>query len=184
MSVDCADRVAGRSVLAGGDVIELRELRAEEEAPVLEVFAGLGACSRERRFLAPKPRLTGPDLRQLTAVDGVDHVALVAMSGGSAVGVARFARDPADPESVDAAVAVVDAWQRRGVGTALVAALVRRGREAGVRRFAVAVLRENDGVLRLMRRARVGVDRVDVHGDTIEISGTLVGDSGTLEVRR
>jgi GNAT superfamily N-acetyltransferase len=175
VSVDCADLVAARHLLADGGIIGVREMGPDEEGTVREVFAGLGPRSRERRFLAPKPRLTGPDLRQLAAVDGVDHVALVAMHEDQAIGVARFVRDPGDPETADAAIAVVDAWQRRGVGTALVSALLERGREAGVRRFGVTVLRDNDGALRLLHRARVEVDRLAIDGDTIELAVSPLG---------
>jgi hypothetical protein len=61
------------------------------------------------------------------------------------------------------------------VGTALVSALLERGREAGVRRFGVTVLRDNDGVFGLLHRARVEVDRLAIDGDTIELAVSPLG---------
>ena len=46
--------------------VRIRPLVDGETAPVLAVFAGLRARSRELRFLAPKLRLTPTDLRALT----------------------------------------------------------------------------------------------------------------------
>jgi len=41
------------------------------------------------------------------------------------------------------AIAVVDGWQHRGVGIALLAALTERARSAGIRRFQMSMLRDN-----------------------------------------
>ncbi len=94
-----------------GAAVELRTLERDDHASVQEIFAGLGARSRELRFLTPKPRLTSADLRQLTAVDHHDHVAILAMTAcdGRPIGVARFVRDRLHPDTADVAVAVVDA---------------------------------------------------------------------------
>jgi acetyltransferase len=133
--------------------VRLRPLVAGETGPLLEIFAGLSSRSRELRFLAPKVRLTATDLRQLTAVDGHDHVALVAESAdGSPVGIARFVRDANDPDSADVAVTVVDAWQKHGVGTRLASALVDRARQLGVRRFTLAMHPDNHAALRLLHK--------------------------------
>ena len=134
--------------------VRIRPLEDGEAGPVLAVFDGLGARSREQRFLAPKSRLTRADLHHLTHVDGVDQVALVAeRHDGQPVGIARFVRDRHDAGAADVAVAVVDRWQRRGVGKRLAMALGEWARGVGVRRFTVDMLRDNQGAVRLMRHA-------------------------------
>ena len=50
-------------------------------------------------------------------------------------------------------MAVVDSWQRRGVGAQLAAALAAWARRVAVRRFTIDMLRDNHGAMRLMRRA-------------------------------
>jgi RimJ/RimL family protein N-acetyltransferase len=149
-------RAAGRSARqAIAPVVELRPLEHGDTHTVLEVFTGLGARSRELRFLTPKPRLTAADLRGLTQVDRHHHVAIVAVSGRlrRPIGIARFVRDREDPRTADVAVAVVDDWQDRGVGTLLVTALAQRAGEVGVRRFTVLVSTGNEPVLRLLHRS-------------------------------
>lgn len=134
--------------------VRIRPLEDGEVGPVLAVFDGLGARSREQRFLAPKLRLTRADLRHLTHVDGVDRVALVAeRPDGQPVGIARFVRDRHDAGAADVAVAVVDRWQRRGIGKQLATALSAWARGVAVRRFTVDMLRDNQGAVRLMRHA-------------------------------
>ncbi|MGH2763303.1 MAG: GNAT family N-acetyltransferase, partial [Thermoleophilaceae bacterium] len=75
---------------------------------------------------------------------------------------------PAD--RAELAVAVVDAWHRRGVGTALLQRLAERAREEGIRRLSAEILTENRPMLDLTRalgEVRVtgrdaGVVRVEV----------------------
>ena len=134
--------------------VRIRPLEDGETAPVLAVFEGLGARSRELRFMSPKFRLTTTDLCHLTHVDGVDRVALVAeLPDGRPIGIARFVRHACDRTAADVAVAVVDSWQRRGIGAQLAAALAAWARRVAVRRFTIDMLRDNHGAMRLMRRA-------------------------------
>jgi GNAT superfamily N-acetyltransferase len=153
--------------------VRVRALEDGEAWPVLEVFDGLGARSRELRFMAPKFRLTATDLCHLTHVDGQDRVALVAeLPDGRPIGIARFVRDPDDRTLADVAVAVVDAWQRRGIGTLLSTALTECARHLAVRRFSVSMLRENEGATRLMRLVggEVRPTDLDDHNAEFEIA--------------
>ena len=144
------------------EAVRLRPLERGDTGTVLEVFAGMGPRSRELRFLVAKPRLTDADVQQLAAVDDRDHVALVARCGPEErpVGIARFVRDPAAPDTADVAVAVVDAWQGRGVGTTLLDALLRRAAELGVRRLTLIAAPDNRAVIRLLGRAPGAVSRL------------------------
>jgi RimJ/RimL family protein N-acetyltransferase len=154
--------------------VRIRPLVDGETAPVLAVFAGLRARSRELRFLAPKLRLTPTDLRHLARVDGHDRVALVAeLADGRPVGIARFVRYPHDDTVADVAVEVVDRWQRRGIGAQLVQALAEHARRVCVHRFTAHVLRENEGSLRLMRRTGGDVRSVESDVNSTEFEITL-----------
>ena len=152
--------------------VTVRPLSRGDTATVLEVFAGLSDRSRHLRFLTPKPRLTRTDLRRLTEVDHHDHVAVVAVAGPGRhpVGVGRFFRDPAQPESADVAVAVVDDWQGQGVGTALVMALMDRARQVGVRRFTMMMSSDNDAALRLLHGAPGVIEKLAVDAETAEFA--------------
>jgi RimJ/RimL family protein N-acetyltransferase len=146
--------------------VRLRPLERGDSAAVLTVFAGMSPRSRALRFLTPKPQLTRADLQRLTAVDEHDHVAVVAASARDLrpIGIARFVRDTLLPDSAEVAVAVVDAWQNRGVGTMLLGALSRRAVQLGVTRLTAVVSSDNVAVDRLLHRwpgcvRRVRADR-------------------------
>jgi RimJ/RimL family protein N-acetyltransferase len=136
--------------------VRLRPLGKGEAGPLQEIFAGLGARSRQQRFLSPKLRLTDADLRELTNVDGHDRVALVAETpGGRPIGVARFVRNP-DGESADVAVTIIDDWQGNGVGTLLAASLAQRAQQVGIRRFTLMMAPDNKAARQLMHRFSSG----------------------------
>lgn len=163
--------------------VRIRPLEDGESGPVLAVFEGLGARSRELRFMAPKVRLTATDLCHLTHVDGVDRVALVAeLPDGRPIGIARFVRDGDDNAAADVAVAVVDAWQRRGVGAQLSRALATWASEVDVRRFTIDMLRDNHGAARLMRRAGGDVRPVSIDDHAAEFELSLVDRRTPAEV--
>ncbi len=123
-----------------------------EDAPALRAgFARLSPDSRYRRFLAVTARLSASQVRYLTDVDHHDHEALIALSGdGDGIGVARFVRSRDDPHAAELAVTVIDDWQGRGVGTALVVRLADRARAEGVTRFTAIMLATNREMLELL----------------------------------
>src|SRR6478609_9622672 len=132
--------------------INVRPLRRDEGALLDTVFTGLSPRSRYLRFHSPLARLTGPIRRALLAVDGRDHVALVAVSArGEPVGIARLIRDRLRPDEAEVALEVVDAWHRRGVGRLLLTALADLAEPLGVRRVHALVLPENTAAFALLR---------------------------------
>ena len=98
-----------------------------------------------RRFLSPKPQLSGRELTYLTDVDHVTHEALAAFdSRGQIVAVARYAAWR--PDSLDAAeiaVTVLDSLQRRGIGSALAGLIVERAEANGFARLTASTFWEN-----------------------------------------
>lgn len=132
--------------------MRIRQLRRDDGA-VDVVFAGLSERSRYLRFHGPTPRLTGAVRRELLDVDGRSRVGLVAEvpagRGTRVVGIARLVAVAAD--RAELAVAVVDAWQGRGVGRRLLTALGELARELGYRELHGVALRENAHVVGLLR---------------------------------
>src|SRR3954453_13494014 len=113
--------------------------------------AGVPALSPESayaRFLTGKSSLTAAELRYLTEVDGVDHIALVVLHGTELVAVGRIVRDQTRPHPAELAVLVCDEWQRRGIGRTLARELTLR---SGVDRVAGTMLAANRAALALMR---------------------------------
>src|SRR4051794_5167605 len=75
--------------------------------------------SRFKRFLGPKPRFTRAELAYLTEVDGIDHIAYVALRGDAPkelIAVGRMVRAATNPAMAEIAVVVGGDCQRRGLG--------------------------------------------------------------------
>ena len=98
------------------------------------------------------PELPEATLKAAVEVDHVDHEALVAtpLLSAEIVGECRFIRLPDQPDTAEVGVTVVDAWQGRGLGSALLARLSERALEAGVEYFTAEVLAENRTMLALL----------------------------------
>lgn len=112
--------------------------------------AGLALLSPESRYLrffAPVTRLSEEELRYFTHVDQVNHVAWGALKAAEpefpGLGVGRFVRLADAPEIAEAAVTVIDSYQRQGLGTILASLLYLIAGEVGVRTLRGAILPEN-----------------------------------------
>jgi RimJ/RimL family protein N-acetyltransferase len=170
-----------RAGLRDGSVIHIRPLTSEDRALLEQGFERTSDESRYKRFLHPIKRLGKRELDYFTEVNHTDHEALVALGphGTEPVGVARYVRLD-HPECAEVAIAVVDAWQGKGVGTVLLHELVERAKAAGVRRFTATCLADNADVIDLL--GRLGATHV-AHPDpglaelTIDLPDRLTSDS-------
>ncbi|HKT02892.1 MAG TPA: GNAT family N-acetyltransferase [Rugosimonospora sp.] len=111
---------------------ELRAWRPGDEALLTQAGTELSPASLHARFLAGVPALPSAYLRLVATAPRWRWDGVVALRGDRMIGWAEFARSSAECTEADLAVTVVDAWQRRGIGTALVAALLPRCRAAGL----------------------------------------------------
>ncbi len=120
-------------------------------AVLSDFFAGLSVESRYLRFFAPVTPACG--LLHLLSGAPANVDAVVAVADGVIVGHALAADGPADAcgtRETDVGVVVADAWQRRGVGAALMRALVTRAQARGVTSLVMDVLPENRRVLAMI----------------------------------
>jgi GNAT superfamily N-acetyltransferase len=105
--------------------------------------------------MAPIQRLSGDQLHYLTELDHRDHMAWGAVDPADpderGLGIARYVRLPDEPEVAEAAVAVIDEFQTRGLGTILLGVLSRSAMENGIRTFRAYVLEENAPMLGIIR---------------------------------
>jgi RimJ/RimL family protein N-acetyltransferase len=129
----------------------------------------LSPTSRYHRFHAAVSELSDAQLRYLTEVDQVNHLAWIALDpalpGEPAVGVARCIRLPTSPHIAEVAVTVLDAYQGRGIGTLLLGVLSRAAAGQGIRTYRAYVEEDNDAMLRIFRDlgARVGCLELGVY---------------------
>jgi RimJ/RimL family protein N-acetyltransferase len=138
--------------LRSGEIVRIRQIRPDDAPALVRAYANLGEQSRYRRFFTVMPELPAATLKAAVEVDHTDHEALVAVPLRSAeiVGECRFIRLPDQPGTAEVGVTVVDAWQGRGLGSALLARLSERAAEAGIEYFTAEILAENRTVLALL----------------------------------
>ena len=151
--------------LPDGTEVVIRLIDADDMAALQDGLARTSDASRFLRFFSAKPHLSERELRYLTEVDGHDHLALVAGlehpdGSETGLGVARFIRSPDDPAEAEAAIAVVDAFHGRGLGTLLMARLSEAAREHGVARLSADFLAHNQGVMHMLEHL---AERVTLH---------------------
>ena len=159
--------------LRDGTPAHLRTIEPDDQAALAAGFDELSDESRYRRFLSPVPRLTGSTLRYLTDVDHHHHEAVIAFSEKrEPMGVARYVRADPDSDTAEVAVTVVDRWQGRGLGTALLARLAERAREEGVNRFTATALAANNEMIDLLRNLGV-TDSRPASGGVVEMRVAL-----------
>ena len=141
-------------VLHDGTRALLRPLRPDDRWRLAQGMALLSPRTRYLRFHAPVTTLSDAQLDHLTDTDERDHVAWIAVDedrpADPGIGVARYVRMHEEPDVAEAAVTVIDAYQRRGLGTMLLAVLARSARAAGIHGFRTGVLRENAAMLNLL----------------------------------
>jgi N-acetylglutamate synthase-like GNAT family acetyltransferase len=156
-----------RTVLDDGRSVRIRALRPSDRGMYRAAVAGLSPRSRYLRFGSPLPKLSRKFLDQMMQGDGTRHVVYVALSADerAIVGVVRSVRTPGEARSAEVAIAVADAWQHSGLGSLLLARIVARARQTGLRALIAMTLSENNVAARLaqahgfMMRGRAGLYR-------------------------
>lgn len=137
-----------------GSRIRIRQLHGDDRELWHRGFEHLGAESRYRRFLTATPTVTPEMVRWLTELDHHDRDAVAAFDDetGEGIGVARYDRDPNRPHVAEVALAIIDEWQRRGVGTLLLAALCGRARDEGIATFTAMMLETNREMMNVLKQ--------------------------------
>ncbi len=150
----------GPGWFGGRAAVAIRQAHPEDMQAISDFFAGLSAQTRYLRFFGP----VTPGAALLRTLSGCAESvdALVAVRGRCIVGHAMAAdRDgPRGTRVTDVGVVVSDAWQGRGVGAALMRALVTGAEARGVTVLEMDVLDVNHPVLAMITdhwpTARVG----------------------------
>ena len=123
-------------------------IRALSPGQLRDLLALMGRCSPASLFHRFHGVTDGTAyVRQLVVTQG--HETLTAWSDGHCVGVATLASSASAHE---VGVLIEDGWQRRGVGTELLARLVASARARGIDQIVATVLAEDGFVLAALRR--------------------------------
>ena len=159
--------------LPDGARVLIRPIRPSDKGLLADGLRRLSPQSAQRRFLTPKRSFSRTELRYLTEVDGLDHVALVAEYPAAPerhlIAVGRFVRLQDDRDAAEVAVTVADDWQGRGLGSLLGRHLAHAARNRDIRRFTATMASENVPAHRLMANLTAHLEQHHVGGGVDEL---------------
>ena len=139
--------------LSDGCRVEIRALRPDDRADLIAAVGRTSDRSLYRRFFGLKRSFTDQEAAFFVNVDFVNHVAIIALiaeEGRSVIaGGGRYI--VVQPGQAEVAFVVVDEYQRRGIGRALMRHLTNIARAAGLGTLIAEVLPENIPMLQLFK---------------------------------
>jgi len=140
--------------LADGTNVIVRPIRPEDAEIEQSFVRKLSAKSKYFRFMRSLNELTQEMLVRFTQLDYHRELALIAVIKSNydeiEVGVSRYAMNP-DGKSCEFAVIVADEWQRKGIGSHLMNALMDAARQRGFRTMDGEILADNHNMLGLVK---------------------------------
>lgn len=159
--------------LSDGTKLQLRPIVPEDEPLLHEAVASMSERTVYFRFFSPIKRMSDALAHRLAVVDYHDRFAIVATThrpngNERIVGVARYDR-ARETEVAEVALAVIDEFQRRGLGGVLLGELARVARVEGIKSFQLIVLPENSEMLGLLRKMG-WIHQAKLSGGVYEIS--------------
>ena len=177
--------------LSDGTPVRVRPIVPSDKPRIAEGLANLSTESQYLRFLRPVDHLSSDELTYLTEIDYRTHFAwgaeLVRGRQHQGIGLARYVCQTEDPTTAEAAVAVIDDHQGKGLGAILLALLAESAQENGVQRFRSYVLSSNQKVLAALDRPGIewheedGMVRFDI---PIPLPVDALRDSALYETLR
>ena len=141
--------------LRNGERIEIRALRPQDRDDLMAAVDRTSSDSLYRRFFAVRRHFTETEESFYLNVDFVSHVALIAVAdeNGQPIIIAGGRYVVGEPGQAEVAFTVVDKYQGRGVGAALLRHLAMIARQAGIRELVAYVLPDNRAMLKVFEKS-------------------------------
>ena len=160
------DDFEGTWTLADGEKLTLRHIAPTDAAREQAFVRGLSPESSYLRFHGAIKELSQKDLKKYTEPDSRNAVAMVVLRSGKTgeeeIGVARYVIDP-DRANSEFAIVVADAWQKRGIGTRLMNALISHLQVSGVKQISGSVIKSNSAMRKFIKQ--MGFEETDITDD-------------------
>ncbi len=137
--------------LNDGTPVKIRTVRKEDKDLLKHGFGLLSEHARYLRFCNNIPSLSEKDWDYLTDVDQVKHVAWgvfdLTSDQSFGIGIGRYIHSD-EPGTAELAITILDAYQKRGLGTLLLGLLYLMARKNGINKFCMYLHAENITLLR------------------------------------
>jgi len=141
--------------LRDGERIEIRALRPQDRDGLMAAVDRTSSDSLYRRFFAVRRHFTETEESFYLNVDFVSHVALIAVADENGqpiiIGGGRYITG--EPGQAEVAFTVVDKYQGRGLGAALLRHLAVIARQAGLLELIAYVLPDNRAMLKVFEKS-------------------------------
>ena len=161
----------------------MRSIVQADAAEIQQAFDRLSEQSRYERFMKYKKELDDREVqRGVNPRPGLDFVFVATIPAEDSidiVGAAQYVQG-ADParRTCEFAITIAEDWRGIGLGTKLLASLVRRARRDGYSAMEGLVLAENVPMLALARKLKFEVEPVPDDRTVVRVVRTVSGPSG------
>ena len=146
-----AAHYAAVETLRDGQRTEIRAYRPDDQDALMAAVGQMSSETLYRRFFTVKRKFSDREREFFLNVDFVDHVALLAWidepAGPVVAGGGRYV--VVEPGKAEVAFVVIDPYQGRGLGGALMRHLADIARAAGLKALVAEVLPENKPMLKV-----------------------------------
>jgi RimJ/RimL family protein N-acetyltransferase len=153
--------------LSDGRKVEIRAQRPEDREGLRGALKRESTESLYHRFFAVKRSFSENEAHYFLDIDFVNHVALVAIANENGrpgiVGGCRYV--VVGPGRAEVSFSVIDEYQGKGLGTALMRLIAAIGREAGLEELVAEVLADNTPMLKVFERS--GLAMTTKHEGTV-----------------
>ncbi len=157
--------------LKDGTEIFFRPVKPTDEPSLSEMLYSLSGQSVHSRYFAHTMAFPHKDVQKLTNIDYINGLAIVGVvpgpSGEEIVAIAQYFLDP-KTGSAEVAFIVQDEWQKKGMGTFLLAYITQTAKQRGVKRFYAKVLPGNKAMLAIFHNSGYAVS-TEFDGETYSI---------------
>lgn len=131
----------------GNNYVCFKTLDKSDRQRFIDGFNRLSAKSVYHRFFGFMKELSEKQLEELLNTDKKDHVAWAAFDiigeDVFGIGVGRFKRNEKNRNEAELALTVIDEYQERGVGTALLAIMYYLGSKLDINTFTGIIMSDN-----------------------------------------
>ena len=141
--------------LSDGRTITIRAQRPDDREGWRAAIARESAETLYHRFFAVKREFSEKEAHYFLDIDFVKHVALIALANEDGrptlIGGSRYV--VVAPGRAEVSFAVIDEYQGKGIGSALMRHIAAIGREMGLKELVAEVLADNVAMLKVFERS-------------------------------
>ena len=172
------------TVLSDGTRILIRRMQPKDKNDIVELFQALSPRSRYLRYGSAGVKLKADELDKMTSSDTVNCQTLGVYSledhDPKLLGLAEFLQCDEEQSAAEFAIVIIDEYQNRGVGSLLLDIFMILVRRSGFSSLSAYLMRENIGMIRLIKKLNPSVQYLG--DDMIKFDISLAAENSIQKV--